>query len=832
MEVVSGADNAGFCLSQQDTARFIALLDAISAGRYDDKMHQEHYDECEELMLVSMLFRRECPITIARAPGRMDVMGGIADYSGSVVCEMTTKEAVHVAVQLQTDAASSALKYPTKSPEQQQMDETVNTNGAENEDPEERDGIDAEEDVMLRIVSMPVGQGDGRTTACTLSLTRLASVTSYAEADAFFKEVSDSGEGNRGRWVRYIAGCLVVLVLEKKLDLRRLVSGDDVYIVMKNRSGTNSGNGEYDERKTQQRKRTTSSSDATTSSAPLGGGGGGGGGLMATAKKTLRKLKRKDTSSSQKPKMLRRRLKQVAILVKSDVPEGKGVASSAAVEVAAMQALAAAFDDVRPLHADASTDAADTTHTADAVPPILETPEELAMLAQKVETLVVGAPCGIMDQMTVVCGRENHLLVLECQSPLVTSSFSSSRDHVDDGTMDRNPARRKARVLGHIPIPRGVHFIGIDSGVRHDNSSSSSSSNDTNDVDDDAMVVDDYVGVRTAAFMGRKIIMRTGFVPKVSTQDPRRQFYLCELDPYIFESKLAKLLPERMLGATFLESYGTHNDDDAYEYIGPTASSSDVLSTPSVSSSTSAVASLTITTVDPKRLYRVRRACRHPISESMRTRQFIQLLEMSAALQAPASASASLVASLGACMKQSHLSYSSVGLGSSATDAIVDLAVQYGFGGAKISGGGSGGTCVVVGDDVAAKDETVAMLVQAYAEKRRCASGGEKTTETEKTDTSDAWSSIFAHLSPSMLLPTSIVGGPTNSGHPPRPPPQLLPYHVFRGSSAGAAQFDTLQVKFSSFLLGSSTPAKHHDAAVISSPSMKAADSSIFASCW
>src|SRR5205814_5425158 len=38
------------------------------------------------------------PITIARAPGRLDVMGGIADYTGSMVCEMTLARAAAVAV--------------------------------------------------------------------------------------------------------------------------------------------------------------------------------------------------------------------------------------------------------------------------------------------------------------------------------------------------------------------------------------------------------------------------------------------------------------------------------------------------------------------------------------------------------------------------------------------------------------------------------------------------------------------------------------------------------------------------------------------------------------
>src|ERR1700704_2651780 len=39
------------------------------------------------------------PIHVARAPGRLDVIGGIADYSGSLVLEMPIAEAAFVAIQ-------------------------------------------------------------------------------------------------------------------------------------------------------------------------------------------------------------------------------------------------------------------------------------------------------------------------------------------------------------------------------------------------------------------------------------------------------------------------------------------------------------------------------------------------------------------------------------------------------------------------------------------------------------------------------------------------------------------------------------------------------------
>src|SRR4029077_18550232 len=71
------------------------------------------------------------------------------------------------------------------------------------------------------------------------------------------------------------------------------------------------------------------------------------------------------------------------VLLRSSVPIGKGVSSSAALEVAAFDALASV----------AGLEIYDRA---------------LALMAQKVENLVVGAPCGVMDQMTAACGRRGH----------------------------------------------------------------------------------------------------------------------------------------------------------------------------------------------------------------------------------------------------------------------------------------------------------------------------------------------------------------------------------------------------------------------------------------
>ena len=48
---------------------------------------------------VEALFSKTEEIVVGRAPGRLDVMGGIADYSGSLVLQMPTREATLVALQ-------------------------------------------------------------------------------------------------------------------------------------------------------------------------------------------------------------------------------------------------------------------------------------------------------------------------------------------------------------------------------------------------------------------------------------------------------------------------------------------------------------------------------------------------------------------------------------------------------------------------------------------------------------------------------------------------------------------------------------------------------------
>ncbi len=83
------------------------------------------------------------------------------------------------------------------------------------------------------------------------------------------------------------------------------------------------------------------------------------------------------------------RLEPRSLSIRSTVPEGAGLSSSAALEISC--ALALALD--QP------------------VPPL-----ELAQIGQRAEVEFVGLPCGIMDQYVSVFGREGSALVIDCRN--------------------------------------------------------------------------------------------------------------------------------------------------------------------------------------------------------------------------------------------------------------------------------------------------------------------------------------------------------------------------------------------------------------------------------
>src|SRR3954451_8111051 len=67
---------------------------------------------CERVRAeLSDAFRSDRPLRVSRAPGRLDVMGGIADYSGSLVCQMPLDRAAAVALQERDDREAQIFSF-------------------------------------------------------------------------------------------------------------------------------------------------------------------------------------------------------------------------------------------------------------------------------------------------------------------------------------------------------------------------------------------------------------------------------------------------------------------------------------------------------------------------------------------------------------------------------------------------------------------------------------------------------------------------------------------------------------------------------------------------
>lgn len=276
----------------------------------------------------------------------------------------------------------------------------------------------------------------------------------------------------------------------------------------------------------------------------------------------------------------------VTFFIDSSVPLGAGVSSSASLEVACMEALCGLFG-------------------------IQMDGLELARLCQIVENRVVGAPCGIMDQVTCALGRPGSLLRLLC---------------------------RPHELKGYTGIPPGWSFVGIDSAVKH------------------SVGGGYYRRARTAAFMGLAVVERL--------QGRSLGGYLCELTPAEW-AEIRDRVPKMLSGSEFTRQYGDVPDP--------------------------------LSTMDPDDIYPLRASVEHPILEHARVQEFDTILN-----KAVRDDTDELIEAAGRLMLESHRSYSErLGLGSPETDLLVLLAMEVGSNGgiygAKITGGGSGGTVALLG---------------------------------------------------------------------------------------------------------------------------------------
>ncbi len=165
-----------------------------------------------------------------------------------------------------------------------------------------------------------------------------------------------------------------------------------------------------------------------------------------------------------------------------------GIGSSAALEVATYQALAGLYQ-------------------------ISLDPLEAAQICQRAENHIVGAPCGIMDQVTSLVGQPDTLLQLRCQPH---------------------------EMLPALPLPEGVTVVGVNSGVKHRVSGMR------------------YAQTRVAAFMGHRMIVDS--LARNGASGDLTRGYLANVQPEEYVERFRDLLPTKMRGWDFLERYGETAD--------------------------------------------------------------------------------------------------------------------------------------------------------------------------------------------------------------------------------------------------------------------------------
>jgi len=292
-----------------------------------------------------------------------------------------------------------------------------------------------------------------------------------------------------------------------------------------------------------------------------------------------------------------------SFLLLSAVPMNVGIGSSAAVEIGTLSCLNAYLG----LKLDGA---------------------RIARLGQMAENHVVGAPCGIMDQIAVTSGRRGKLTHILCQP---------------------------GKIIGEVEIPAGTGFVGINSMVRH------------------SVAGNAYGNVRIGAFMGKKIIN------EVRARTGRAALkYLTEVSSTELNTEYQPEIPETILGSEFLARYKTHDDP--------------------------------VTTIQPDATYRVLGPTRHPIGENERVLQFIS------SLQAAAGDERACIQA-GEMMYAAHESYRdncrlSVPEVNFLVEAVRKRGPEQGLYGAKITGGGTGGTVAVFGKIDALKEHIPQIAVE------------------------------------------------------------------------------------------------------------------------
>jgi galactokinase len=221
-------------------------------------------------------------------------------------------------------------------------------------------------------------------------------------------------------------------------------------------------------------------------------------------------------------------------------------------------------------------------------------------------------------------------------------------------------------------LPAGVRVIGINSAVKH------------------SVGGGQYGITRCAAFMGHTMILakmrQMGLAAGRALERDPMNGYLANLDLNDYKMYFREYLPEFMPGKGFLDKFGGTID--------------------------------TATTVDPSITYPVQHAADHHVFEASRVRNFCTHIEAAARAGRDTKEGGLSLDKAGHLMYASHMSYTNDAmLGADECDVLVELVrkeERAGLYGAKITGGGSGGTVAVLCNISGGANEAIGRIMSEY----------------------------------------------------------------------------------------------------------------------
>lgn len=619
------------------------------------------------------------PIHVARAPGRLDVMGGFADYSGSDALLLPTREACHAAVQITSTCETPALHVVSMHARVGRKPREFHVDMASIFRSDTRPVALAHvSHLVQQAVQRNRREGGGKKETYADSSNGDGEAAQGNKAEGLASDESEDEQGGP-HWSCYVVSCLVALA-EHEPKVCSALEGKTLSVVLD--SSVPKGQG--------------ASSSASLELATMGAL------IAATTKPTKGKL--------------------------AEGESGMSARSSLGLELGTTGASTSAIDYLTR-----------------------------AKLCHLAEVYGVGAPCGAMDQIACAFGRKNAMLRLSCRPAIIRGHVDVPRGiriwAITSGVKrsvagNAYAAARVAAFMGKTAIKQILKMamsLGIEEAtLREDTDHSTRSAEEPRTLSHRLLhglpegirlmpkdcVLPEQASIKDSSVIAFANVLEAEKKANQAMQDVAglnvrpvdeevdqnhwtqralsgEEFFLAELSSEEFKV-FEPFLPHKCSGFSFLEKFPEGHGDEA-------------------------------THIEPLVEYPIRSATAHPVHENTRAKSLEHLAvsvnnfrlpqcehsqtwlpekfarsESEEILQDPLDGQRLMLKAMGALMHASHSSYTACGLGCSEADKIVACVKKSSsLFGARLSGGGAGGSICILGlDNGEAEAEVRAIAAQ------------------------------------------------------------------------------------------------------------------------